>query len=83
MPKANSDSKHGAKNKLFFLHCDTRPTHNDMMWHVGSAICPSLAIHIITTCCSDSWIVSVMRSRGGGDGGGGGGAFKLISPLLI
>lgn len=50
-----------------------------VMWHVGSAICPSLAIHIITTCCSDSWILSVMRLRGGG----GRGAFKLISPLLI
>lgn len=40
-----------------------------VMWHVGSAICPSLAIHIITTCCSDSWILSVKRSRGGGEGG--------------
>lgn len=42
-----------------------------VMWHVGSAICPSLAIHIITTCCSDSWILSVKRSRGGGGGGEG------------
>lgn len=32
-----------------------------LMWHVGSAICPSPAIHIITTCCSDSWALSVMR----------------------
>lgn len=33
-----------------------------LMWHVGSAICPSPAIHIITTCCLDSWALSVMRS---------------------
>ena len=32
-----------------------------LMWHVRSAICPFQAIHIITTCCLDSWILSVMR----------------------
>lgn len=34
------------------------------MWPVGSAICPFLTIHIITTCCSDSWILSVTQLWG-------------------
>lgn len=55
--KKNADNKKQAWNKmLFFLdNCDR------MMAVMRLQYVPFSAVHIITTCCSDSWILSVTR----------------------